>query len=123
METKSIRQARETRLRNKLRREIASSRWVLTGTEFCRYDWLGLYAEHKFGCWFYCNLKRVRVHIYGDNAFDLPDLDNVFKGEEAWSECIDWTVNKIIEMTDIVRARTEEAKSAYAKYLNTLKGA
>lgn len=122
MENKSQRQARETRLSNELRRNIADRKWTLTGTEFSRFDWLGLYAEQKFGCWFYCNLKQVRVRIEGSVVYDLPDIEQTFKGDEAWRECIDWTVSKIIEMTDIIRTREEEAKSAYAKYLNALKG-
>lgn len=119
MKQASIAKARVTKLRNKLRREIANGKWSLVGTEFSRFDWVGLYGEYKFGCWFYCNLKRVRVHIYGDEAYDLPDLDATFKGESAWDDCIEWTVDRLIEMTDAVRksimAYTEKTRDDYVK--------
>ncbi len=111
MKHETINKAKVTRLRNKLRRDIADSKWSLRGTEFCRFDWQGLGAEYKFACWFYCNLKRVRVHIYGDDAFDLPDADATFKGENAWDRCIEWTTDKLIEMSN----KAAEQKEKYTK--------
>lgn len=108
MNNETIEKARRTRLQNKLRRDIADSKWTLRGTEFSRFEWQGLYGEYKFGCWFYCNLKRVRVHIYGVDAFNLPDLDKTFSGETAWDKCIEWTTERIVEMTDVVLKNKEK---------------
>lgn len=109
MNNETINKARQTRLRNKLRNEIAGSKWRLAGTEFCRFEWLGLYEQHTFALWFYCNLKRVRVFIYGIDEYGLPDVDNTFEGENAWDECIEWTADKIIEMTNTALERQQRS--------------
>lgn len=105
-------EARATRLRNKLFRDISDGKWCLRGTEFCRFMWTGINGQWQFGVWFYCNLKRVRVFIYGDDAFDLPDAENTFTGDDAWQACVEWTVNKLAEMTEAIEAGKQQLYAA-----------
>lgn len=119
MKQETILKSRNTRLQNNLRRSITEGWWKLDGLEFAKFKRVGLYADIQFSCWFYCNLKHVRVQI--ENDFGLEPLDKSFDGETAWGECVPWVIEEITRMTTALKERVRIAQEARNVYLKALK--
>lgn len=124
MEQETILKGKRTKVRNHLERTLPQDwRWNLVGNEFVRFENIGgIKTGVMFGCWFYTNLTHVKAHIDGDASYGIDDREEVFTGDTAWSDCVEWIVTNITELDDIVVERLDRARPARAEYLRKLKG-
>lgn len=87
-------------------RRVVGGGWKWRGTEFVSWGyceggkWTGASVH------FTANYNCIRVEIEEEEYYNLPNPVETFRGDDALTEAVIWTADKLIELDKIVTART-----------------
>ncbi len=106
----------------RLGKEFAGNfwRWKANVFENCCYPNVG---GVRISVTFQCTMTKLKAMFETEEDYAIPNEEKEFTGDEAFRECLEWTTEKIIEKSEIIKGRVKPYRKGYENYLNALRGA
>lgn len=117
--------AREARMKEqvmrRVRKRLSDDRWSWKGTEFTNWSYCDV-GEYGAMVQFAATFWSLKVNIMLESQYRLPNQEMTFTGEEALSQAVEWTADRLLELYETVSARTAPYVAGHERYLMAVKG-
>lgn len=117
---KTMQERKKERIVKAIAKDVYGRGWIFQGTEvgtFNSYDVGGVYVYARF-TW---SGFAVKSYVDGEQC-GAEDCVRMFVGENAMSEAIEWTADRIISIREEAARRAAPYAAGHEKYLRAMKG-
>lgn len=111
----------KAKLLRQTRKGTAEGRWYWHGTEFITHGWYGVQGS-GVPITFYATLSSVKVELEIKEQYGIDNKIQVFKGENAMAEAVEWTAEQLLDLHIILTERVSPYIEGYNNYLKALRG-
>ena len=120
--TEKTRKENKARLCRAISRQLLNERWAWRAGSFVTYYYQTLVKNGSVLVQFVARMATLKVRIESEEPFAIPDSVHMFIGDNAVTDCIFWTVEKLLDLYEILCKRTEPYAAATQQYEHALRG-
>lgn len=103
-------------------KRIVEETWHWRGTEFFSFGRCGNSPQTQAYVRFTATFTHIKVRIDTGEEFNVPDQVCMFSGDDAMSDAVNWTADRLIELNKIITERTAPYVQGFNKYQRAIRG-
>ena len=111
----------KARLVKQIGERIIGSHWYWRGTHFINFAWCGVSGAQAYTK-FTANYNYLEVNIDTEGEYNIPNQVNMFSGENALEEAVNWAAERLLEIYKTVSLRAAPYEKGHLNYLRAVKG-